>query len=752
MDFQASDKTLSQFASHNYPPFGPPHRQTTAEERHPPKIIITPPVDFQAPGQTLYKSRYAVHPYPLFGPPHHHIAAEGHHSPPNIIMTTSMDFQTPSHTFQQSQSVAHPVPPFSPPHNHITAEGYHHPHNLIITPPIDLQATDQTLHQSTGHQHLPFGLPYHPNVWKGYHSRSVTTTPPIDLQAPDQTLHPIAAHPSLPLGQFPNSLNDQLSFPLGNQLNHDSQLSLLQNEPLPFPLAPENLWAPLETDLRPHADDEEAKKEDAPTELEDVCGSRGISLGFLDGLSSLDDDGQVVKPGSHVTGVVRLLLWPAVRIFLRDKFMEENIKSVETFVEYPYIQESKHGISLYGRGPGSNHTQESSDNASDLSELTGPAHGQISFTKVPAIQIFQGTGERHGGLGPDGQLELDEATVQRLVSSYLEHIHILHPIICPAELRIYTRRFLETAPQNLRLTTKSKAPGAITKGKTPSGGVDEMPVHKRKRPMCALEPKPSFAPKNAPGRLKRSIENALLLLVLALGKICECKEKIPDLIPEHDKKSSSSSRTRTRSHLTQPPALPPKQGPNQSSPRTVKSSRNSDVIPGLAYAALATDMIGNELGENTLHHVRANILAGLYFDQLLRPSYSHRFISNACVSLQIILRPELKRFRKYKPAPNDFSIGKLPVKDNPLIFAFWTCLQLEGEITAELDLPQSGIAALEMHMPLPNQEAAMAAQQLTRVEAGSYEAQIYLLRHLRTVNEKGYGIGTGESLKDGTIQ
>jgi hypothetical protein len=73
-------------------------------------------------------------------------------------------------------------------------------------------------------------------------------------------------------------------------------------------------------------------------------------------------------------------------------------------------------------------------------------------------------------------------------------------------------------------------------------------------------------------------------------------------------------------------------------PRTILLSRNLDVIPGLAYAAFATDILGNEIGENTLHHVHANILASLYFGQLARPSYSHRLIINASLGLQVILR------------------------------------------------------------------------------------------------------------------
>jgi hypothetical protein len=67
--------------------------------------------------------------------------------------------------------------------------------------------------------------------------------------------------------------------------------------------------------------------------------------------------------------------------------------------------------------------------------------------------------------------------------------------------------------------------------------------------------------------------------------------------------------------------------------------RNLDVIPGLAYFALATDIIGNQLGGNSLQHVHVNILAGLYHGQLARVLESHAYIHQACRSLQVILRP-----------------------------------------------------------------------------------------------------------------
>ena len=146
----------------------------------------------------------------------------------------------------------------------------------------------------------------------------------------------------------------------------------------------------------------------------------------------------------------------------------------------------------------------------------------------------------------------------------------------------------------------------------------------------------------------------MLLLVLAFGKIFEHKEKIPDLLPDY--KSSSGKSPHTQSGfpllmlaspvvLNQSSGLPsPQEGDRSRSvrrastesflpPRAVLFSRNLDVIPGLAYAAFATDILGNEISKSTLHHVHANILASLYFGQLACPVYSYQLIINASTKL-----------------------------------------------------------------------------------------------------------------------
>jgi len=181
---------------------------------------------------------------------------------------------------------------------------------------------------------------------------------------------------------------------------------------------------------------------------------------------------------------------------------------------------------------------------------------------------------------------------------------------------------------------------------------------------------PNMPPEQKPGHPYRTITTGLVLMIMALGKICEHRDKIPEVLPDKFDKDTGTSRASSsptirngvpRSPLQSSPILysstglpsPQDREPMQShsrrssldgvltpssSPRA-KNAKNLDVIPGLSYFAMATDIIGNQLGGNSLQHVHLNILAGLYHGQLGRVLESHAYISQACRSLLVILRP-----------------------------------------------------------------------------------------------------------------
>lgn len=376
-----------------------------------------------------------------------------------------------------------------------------------------------------------------------------------------------------------------------------------------------------------------------------------------------DGDGKLLIPTEstipvgHTTGAAKLLLWPAIDKLVGERLKEDNIKN-----DFPFIQEKKHGLRLFGRGPGGSPTPvvdaTSDDTYSDVS--ASPAadnlvHGQIGgISPPPMVDVLRAPEHRRGGLGQNGQLELDEPTVRRLVQSYLKHMHIMHPILDPTQLEKLVKNFLRSMPEPVPKRKTTPPLFAVP-------ATAEMPSNKRKRSPAVdsviIENGVSNPHKQA--LPQRSIFTAILFFVLALGKICEHKEKIPDVVPDHESTTSSPA---VRNGYTSPLQASPVVSPHSSefpSPQDVSSRasgrrlsgdgttmvnristslRNLDVIPGLAYACVATDILGNELGENSLHHVHANVLASLYFGQLGRPVRSHSFISNASRTLQIILR------------------------------------------------------------------------------------------------------------------
>lgn len=85
-------------------------------------------------------------------------------------------------------------------------------------------------------------------------------------------------------------------------------------------------------------------------------------------------------------------------------------------------------------------------------------------------------------------------------------------------------------------------------------------------------------------------------------------------------------------------------------------------------------------------------------------------------------------------------------KDTPILIAFWTCLQLESDIAAELDFPQSGILRWEDQMPWPD-GAAIRAMGIPPTQVNSYMAQLFTRKHLNKIHKNLYEVGKEEDYK-----
>lgn len=383
-------------------------------------------------------------------------------------------------------------------------------------------------------------------------------------------------------------------------------------------------------------------------------------------------------PVNHTTGAARLLLVPSIKEMCKKIIETNRIKNEK----YPIIQEEKRGLlRLYGRGEGidappgydrdplidhgSDHSN-AGDTNSDVSSPVGEEWGQIGGLTPPGNPPpdFQ-----RGNINFEGMPDLSRNKVLELVESYKKHINTLHPILVPSRLDVLIENFLKSTPES---QAKPKQVSSLVAGFAHpvsagfvSGRNPESPGQKRKRsPGLGEHPEIHNHFDLKPGHPYRSISSALVLLVLALGEVAQYEGKLPDVVKDADADLSSWTNSPTMRNgypqspiqsspsLSTPMGMPSPQDTDRAQPRSRRTSiegnytsrlgskaKNIDSIPGLFYFALATDIIGNQLGGNSLQHVHVNILAGLYHGQLARVMESHAYIHEACRGLQVILRP-----------------------------------------------------------------------------------------------------------------
>ncbi|KAK3897570.1 hypothetical protein C8A05DRAFT_38877 [Staphylotrichum tortipilum] len=272
-------------------------------------------------------------------------------------------------------------------------------------------------------------------------------------------------------------------------------------------------------------------------------------------------------------------------------------------------------------------------------------------------------------------------------------------------------RFLETIRKS-----SGRQPG--TAGV--AGFVEPPSSHSQAR--CKREPSPATSVK-----FERSIDNAVVLLVFALGKICLPRRGIPDVArdsepPHGSARNGSAASPKDGAEWLGPGRRSPSQGAEPS-------ATNLDVIPGLDYFRLATSILGGQLAGNSLPYVYAYLLAGLYWGIQARPMESHTYVTTASKTLQQKMRP-MKTLR-------DSGHTGTGYEENMLLFAFWTALDLECGMIAELRLPQSGILTYEEQMPYPNlcwaEERGFDAPVLE-----SYFSRLYLRRRLNELYTQLY--------------
>jgi hypothetical protein len=482
-----------------------------------------------------------------------------------------------------------------------------------------------------------------------------------------------------------------------------------------------------------------------------------------------EDIADLSIPLKHATAAQKLLRWPSIG----------RLVQAVTHNEHYVIQaEERRGIlRLFGRGEGSDDNDGVGRWPSIVSPPNNDGAGPSVLSPQPKVpesfdapfspfsESLWGTGlgpenidlrkPREGnveGLNSRGELQLDRPRMDRFLASYIEHIHVMHPFLDKDRLSQMFKRFHGKIEATTRLATQGRdgtAGGPLGPGMGAPGSTNGQPH--QTAPKSRKRKRSSSVP---PPKLDHSISTAIVLLVCALGAVCDHKEWIPAPAREIPRPNSPHNAPKTSTqdrngNFTAPPspleasAIPP--------PLNEHYPRNVDVIPGLAYYAEASKILGTLIGGNELSHVQAYILAGLYFGQLGRVLDSWKWIFIACTSCTVLVMKD-----KLQPDQD-------PKHQVLLRYAFWTCAVLESDIRAELDLPPSGISTVEAQVPLPSHTTESdghrhdhsidlrflhyLAQISMRRLLNRIHGNIYGEKHNGKVAQKGYSNNLGEELE-----
>lgn len=388
---------------------------------------------------------------------------------------------------------------------------------------------------------------------------------------------------------------------------------------------------------------------------------------------------------AHNTAAQKLFRWRSIKQLLRQSSSKLELQLPDRAEGYVMDFEINKGVMrIYGKGrqpresgllifmspaaasPTPSNVSAPGDETSTVSSpASSPSESLWGTDFMPAVVENRSISDV-GGLSPDNTLKLEARTISRLLHSYLDNIHILHPFLDQRELTRMVEHFKRR--HNPPDTNSSKVGFSVPVNANLDAVRDSHAIinraQKRKHSdgqFYGALSESSLAPSPMSPRvpLERSPETAVTLLVMALGKICECRAPLPGPVAEnristHTAHSFSPSRGQTdsppppysqpmrhspsaSSHSTASTSAPSPLSANRlpgSSPRSSvgelsSGTRNVDMIPGLAYYAQATSILGALTGSQTLIYAQGCLLAGLYEGQLANTLESLTWIQTA---------------------------------------------------------------------------------------------------------------------------
>ncbi|KAM3420640.1 hypothetical protein BST61_g3896 [Cercospora zeina] len=465
-----------------------------------------------------------------------------------------------------------------------------------------------------------------------------------------------------------------------------------------------------------------------------------------------------------------LLLWPSVRPLVQKAGIEHSDDYVMEAEDQGVLRSWTRGedIDEYdGTHQGDGASPARSDDSGGFHNVSTPSEALWGTEILSTLGSTGGRSETYGPglLQANAHNGLDATTINTLYESYMHNIHIMHPFLEKRWLRKlfdgFIRKHSSERPQPRFAVTNEHGGKQPLKRQRNNFGSVAIPATTG----SDTEPPREVATDQTSG-------NAIIFLVLALGKICLHKGPLPPLIPDgrlHTKTvssrqisgqrgstpgSSTSTNNKpspiwTKSTPTTNPTPPLeanicthdphcRRNPVDGSAGPRLAQRNLDVIPGLSYYARAAEILGGQSDGNELIHAQMFLLAGLYKGQLARVKESMSWITMAGRVILILLdRHKLYNdnyWEDFVGVRSEYIRSQARIKNTRqslIVLASWTCLQLESDILAELRLPASGIRAIEHLLLMPHKDYDNMLIH--------YSAQLFLRRRLNQVHREMYG-------------
>lgn len=327
---------------------------------------------------------------------------------------------------------------------------------------------------------------------------------------------------------------------------------------------------------------------------------------------------------------------------------------------------------------------------------------------------------------------LDARTVSMLYEKYMSHVHIMQPFLDERETLDLVQEF------SAWHSTSPRTPFADS-----GDAASRSPSERRYRihQSGVLQPRPS--------RPNCLLGHAVVYLILALGETC----MHGDLMVAD---SSSTSPGRMRNTRSMSPSFDETSSTSRVTIQTspvdeelcINESPAIRKVPGLVYYAKATELFGSQSDGNDLIHAHIFLLAGLYKGQLARVKESMSWYAMAGRVLRQLLHSHGLQDKDHwtwtGEALEARSQRSITDKHRSLIVrASYSCIQLESDILAELDLPSSGIVSLETMLPMPGTFPGVGNSHDEPVQSGNilfhFTSQVYLRIRLNQIHKQLYG-------------